>query len=693
MKKIILTTLIFILCSGTSAFALPQGQSVESGSASFNQPDTSTLTITADDRTVINFNSFDIGAQETVDFIQPNSNASVLSRVIGNMSSSILGKLFANGILFLINPNGIYIGSSANIQASAFVASTLDISTNNFINQRYIFEHDPDKIYAQILNKGTISANNVSLIASAVDNQGLILAKAGTINLASGDKITVSFDTNNCLQVEITAETSGQVISLEDGKTLDSAIANSGTLEARTVIMSAKTAANIFEYAVNQTGIVRGTGLVEENGTIRIVANKQIQVSGTLEAPQGNIKVRSDESVVINHSLDLKGDTTITSNTKDILIHGQIIQAQGTLTLNAPQGGIYNLNLPIQAKDLMLMSPTINTATQAENLTVYRNAKDMNLSACNKTGDIITLEGDGLWVTYPLSTRLTLKSDYTINTEPGVIIQANSINLLTNKFGTSTQPINVDAAFICITRLNGNIDILESQGLGSTMMIRGPPDGFGAIIYNQETNLTLEAVNGGINIAQAAYLYSNNLSLFASGDIKSFGTIKTNTLIEKGASFLVGGTFQVGYASMTNDDNAVTFNTGNYTGTYSDAVDIIINNNAIITLIGNTTFQADSDANGTCAFIMNDGSSIIGGGYNLTIYASQASTLISITGVENLTLRASKTGSNPTYTANSVLSVNNTVTITSCTLFMNSYDLIVSIIVNNGTLRGANYYV
>ena len=144
---------------------------------------------------------------------------------------------------------------------------------------------------------------------------------------------------------------------------------------------------------------------------------------------------------------------------------------------------------------------------------------------------------------------------------------------------------------------------------------------------------------------------------------------------------------------MINADHAVTYNTGNYSGTYTDAVDIIINNNAIITLTGATTFQADSDANGTGAFIMNAGSSIVGQGYNLTIYASGASTLVSITGVGNLTLRASKTGSNPTYTANSVLSINNTVTITSCTLSMNSYDLIVSSIVNNGTLRGANYYV
>ena len=86
-----------------------------------------------------------------------------------------------------MNTNGIYIGPDGNIQANNFIASTLDISTNNFINQRYIFEHDPQKIYAEILNKGTIIANNVALIGSAVENKGIVLARAGSINLASVD--------------------------------------------------------------------------------------------------------------------------------------------------------------------------------------------------------------------------------------------------------------------------------------------------------------------------------------------------------------------------------------------------------------------------------------------------------------------------------------------------------------------------
>lgn len=66
-----------------SAFALPEGASVEAGSATISV-DGSTLNINAPSQTVINFNSFNIGQNETVNFIQPGSDASVLSRVTGS---------------------------------------------------------------------------------------------------------------------------------------------------------------------------------------------------------------------------------------------------------------------------------------------------------------------------------------------------------------------------------------------------------------------------------------------------------------------------------------------------------------------------------------------------------------------------------------------------------------------------------
>jgi filamentous hemagglutinin family protein len=196
---------IFSLCATNPGplLALPESPEVETGSATFETADSLTLNINADDKTVINFNSFNIAAGETVNFIQPSNTSSVLSRVTGSQTSSISGALTANGILFLTNPNGINFGLTANVQVNSLIASSLDITTNNFINGNYIFEHNLNSAFSQILNQGRIAGNNIALIASSVKNTGIIQARAGTARLASGDKTTLTFDARGLIQVAI----------------------------------------------------------------------------------------------------------------------------------------------------------------------------------------------------------------------------------------------------------------------------------------------------------------------------------------------------------------------------------------------------------------------------------------------------------------------------------------------------------
>ena len=111
VAQILLTVsfpLAIFLFSQAQAFALPQGQTVEAGDASFQySADNTTLNVTAADKTVINFQSFNIALGEAVNFLQPSSSASVLARVLGGGPSLIAGSLSANGNLFLTNPAGI----------------------------------------------------------------------------------------------------------------------------------------------------------------------------------------------------------------------------------------------------------------------------------------------------------------------------------------------------------------------------------------------------------------------------------------------------------------------------------------------------------------------------------------------------------------------------------------------------------
>jgi len=280
---------------------------------------------------VINFKSFNIGENEAVNFIQPSTSSSVLSRVTGDQASQILGSLTANGILFLSNPQGIYLATSANVKVNTLVASTLDISTNNFVKGNYVFEKTKSALYAQILNAGNIQANNLALIASGVQNTGIIQAKAGTVHLASGDKTTVSFDTRGLIKIEINQETTGKVVDF-NGATLKEAVANSGTIEARQVVMSAKTASNIFENAINQNGIIKATKFMEENGAIRLSSEQKIKVSGKMEAE--SIEVVSKDTIKVNSALNTKGNTKLAAD-KDIIVDADIAVDSGNLELLA----------------------------------------------------------------------------------------------------------------------------------------------------------------------------------------------------------------------------------------------------------------------------------------------------------------------------------------------------------------------
>ncbi|MDO8489720.1 MAG: filamentous hemagglutinin N-terminal domain-containing protein, partial [Candidatus Omnitrophota bacterium] len=376
-----LVLVVFMIVS--PVYALPQGQSVESGTATFEQPDSSTLRITAADKTVINFNSFNIAQNESVYFIQPQNSSSVLNRVNGGTPSVIAGLLNANGILFLVNPSGIRFTPTAQVQAAGLIASTLDIATNNFIKGNYLFEHRDGEGFAQVLNEGSISADNVALIASAVGNSGIILASAGTVNLAAGDKTTVAFDARGLIQVEVNSATSAKVFD-SNGVSVKDAVANSGTIQAREVYMSASTANDIFENAVNQTGIVRATLFKEENGIIKIVANHTIQISGELKAEHGQIKVSSADFVNINSEFKSIGDTEIDAF-RDISVNANFSTNSGNLKLIA-DSDLDGQGAFKQAKGTFIS--TLNTG----DITIQASGES-TLANINSAGDLILKAG------------------------------------------------------------------------------------------------------------------------------------------------------------------------------------------------------------------------------------------------------------------------------------------------------------
>src|SRR5262249_59306431 len=71
---------------------------------------------------IINWNTFNIGVNESVRFNQPGASSVVLNRVTGGLGpSEILGTLTANGRGFVINRDGILFGPHAVVNTAGLL--------------------------------------------------------------------------------------------------------------------------------------------------------------------------------------------------------------------------------------------------------------------------------------------------------------------------------------------------------------------------------------------------------------------------------------------------------------------------------------------------------------------------------------------------------------------------------------------
>jgi len=289
-KPISLFIIISLALFQTQAYALPQGETLVDGSATFDRTADTFQVNQSSDKVILNYNSFSIDSAETVRFVQPNSGSIALNRVVGVDASTLLGQLIVNGKIFLINPNGIVFGSGVKLDTAGMLASTLDISNDDFMNGNYVFAGPG----GTITNYGTLSAPGgyIALLGSAVENSGTILADLGSVALASGDAMTLSLDPAGMISVVVDQATASNMDSKE------SAVENFGEISANggKVLLTAKALEGVFDKAINTQGVISATDLVEANGEVVLVGNGDIQVGApiyggdvTIESTEGNV--------------------------------------------------------------------------------------------------------------------------------------------------------------------------------------------------------------------------------------------------------------------------------------------------------------------------------------------------------------------------------------------------------------------
>jgi filamentous hemagglutinin family protein len=236
--------------------------------------------IQSGDKAIVHWNEFSIGAEETVRFQQLGNTSAILNRVVGSNSSEILGALLSNGRVYVINPQGVLIGPNARIESAAFIASSLDILDQDFLEQKTILFSGEGR--GMIVNLGTIACErgSVALIGQVVKNEGTIRAPEGAISLGVGSEILLQLESSPHVIIR-TAITEGT-------------LTHTGVIEALEIEL--KSGSSVYTQAIQCSGIVEATTVGSRNGKIILFApESECFVDGKLLAPGGTIHILGEQ--------------------------------------------------------------------------------------------------------------------------------------------------------------------------------------------------------------------------------------------------------------------------------------------------------------------------------------------------------------------------------------------------------------
>ncbi|CAG0978240.1 partial Heme/hemopexin-binding protein, partial [Rhodocyclaceae bacterium] len=535
---------------------LPTNPTVVSGSATFSQT-ANVLTVTNSNGTIINWDTFSIGAGKTTYFQQTSASSAVLNRVVTADPSQIYGTLASNGKVWLVNPAGIMVGAGGVVDTAGFVGSTLRVGDADFLAGRLNFQATPGA--GSFVNQGTITApsgGSVYLIGSAVSNEGIIATPGGETILAAGETVNLIDTATPGVKVEVTGA-AGDVTNL--GTVLADAgrigmagviVRNSGTLNASSVVNEG---GRIFLKA-SRDAYVDGAGRIVATGTkggrvevlgdtVTIKDQAEIDVSGVTGGGtllvggdyQGrNPEIQNARTTYVGRNTRLKADAQQAGNGGKVIVwsddtttvlgtisarggdeggDGGFVETSGYRRLafdarvdtRAPQGKVGNLLL-----DPSEFCIDNDGTTCSGSYAGYNYLSQASLNG-NLTSNHVTLQTDGTG-SYGGDVVIKNASGITGNSAYGLSILA---------YGGAGGTGN-------ITIENSNLNSLTNLTLVA---------GWDGVASPNESNVL--AGKGNVNVSQST-LSAGTIQIYGGGDL-SFGS----TTADSGTSVTSTGTMSI----------------------------------------------------------------------------------------------------------------------------------------------------
>ncbi|MDD2725046.1 MAG: MBG domain-containing protein [Methylovulum sp.] len=279
--------------SPATLYANPDGAQIISGQVNIDTSTAGVANITNSPNAIIHWQNFNIAQNEITRFIQQNSQSAVLNRIIGENPSQILGQLLSNGKVLLINPNGIVFGANSVVDTQGLIASSLNLSDEDFLKGNYHFFAGSQT--GNIVNEGIIRAGkdgNIVLIAPNIKNNGIIKTEGGQITLAAGQELILTSLDDPDIRFAVQAP-NNSVLNL--GKLL----AEGG-------------AVNVFANTIKHQGEINADGVeMDAQGHIKLVA-------------QHDISLTESSKVSANSTLGDAGNIHIESRAGTVSLQGSV---------------------------------------------------------------------------------------------------------------------------------------------------------------------------------------------------------------------------------------------------------------------------------------------------------------------------------------------------------------------------------
>lgn len=620
----------------STIYAAPSGEQVVRGNVQFSR-DGAITRITASNGAIINYRSFNIGAGETVQFIQPNSRSRVLNRVLVNDPTTIAGNLLANGRVYIVNPAGVSIRNGAVVDVGGLYAAAGNISDNDFARGINRFTN----LSGEVRNDGLIRGESIVLAGTGVVNAGEINAPGGMVAFTSGNDVYIA-EQGKSVYVKVEAAQDGMAKSatgITNTGTVNAAggsyTAMSGDLFAVALTQGGKTTAskvniqggnktNAFVTGeIDASGAANGTAT---GGSVTVVANNVALMSGSSIDASG-----AQGGGLVNVGGGWQGQGTPINSQVTFMETGAKIDASATQNGEGGQVVVWADNYTGVGGEI-----SARGAGEGSGGAIETSGKALlNVSDSAKV-DASGPGGAGLWLLDPNTMNIVDAGDNNTTAAPTfeVNVDANSASVSVGTIaaalnaGTGTSvtvttaaPTNANVALgnINWTALLTSINIAGADARTLTLNANNGINVTGIMTITGATDLLTVILNAGVDTDGTGFNSSNTTVI--SGDIDL-----------NGASFQANG-FDL---QITPTGSIETTGGGNISLTFNGLMDIrgevfaengAIDFNGSVLTIGTPTIGITNNGTGSINFNVSSGSTALELGDALTIDAGANGTI------------------------------------------------------------------